>query len=193
MARNREFETDEVLDKAIDLFWNKGYNGVSTQEMIDEFGISKSSMYGAFGDKMELFILALERYRGRLYNEANEELENGRDVKAQIGLTLKNIVKKALADSRHKGCFVVNSCIELAPHNEQIAKIVTEHQQNMEELFTKAIQRGIKTGDIPAGKNAKALSRTICNTISGIEVDARYIRSKQHFADIIDNVMALLD
>ncbi|MFB9843532.1 TetR/AcrR family transcriptional regulator [Mucilaginibacter ginsenosidivorans] len=193
MARNREFETDEVLDKAIDLFWNKGYNGVSTQEMINEFGISKSSMYGAFGDKMELFILALERYRGRLYNEANEELENGRDVKAQIDLMLKNIVKKALADSRHKGCFVVNSCIELARHNEQVAKIVTEHQQNMEELFTKAIQRGIKTGDIPSGKNAKALSRTICNTISGIEVDARYIRAKQHFADIIDNVMELLN
>ena len=52
MARNREFNTEAVLDKAIELFWSKGFNGVSTQELIDGFGISKSSMYGAFGDKM---------------------------------------------------------------------------------------------------------------------------------------------
>ncbi|NJM25383.1 MAG: TetR/AcrR family transcriptional regulator [Bacteroidia bacterium] len=60
MARNREFNTEKVLNKAIQLFWQNGYNGVSTQELISDFEISKSSMYGAFGDKMELYIAALE-------------------------------------------------------------------------------------------------------------------------------------
>src|ERR1700722_16434563 len=129
MARNREFDTEAVLDKAIDLFWSKGFNGVSTQELIDCFGISKSSMYGAFGDKMTLFIAALKRYSFNATSVIEYRLEQTEDIKKEICSIIHDMCKHPT--TMLKGCFVVNTAIELAPHNKEIADIVRAHQQRL--------------------------------------------------------------
>lgn len=193
MARNREFDTDKVLDKAIRLFWHKGFNGISTQEMIDEFKISKSSMYGAFGDKMKLFIAALEKYRNEISDDTTKRLQHCGSVKNEIKAILISTVKKSLADKDYKGCFIVNSCIELAPHDEAIADIVIDHRKKMEKAFEVAIKRGIKNGEFSATINPEAISMIICNTINGIQVDAKYLRSKKHFDNVINAVLGLLN
>ena len=63
MARTKDFDEDEVLDKAMYLFWNQGYNGTSMQDLVDGLGISRSSLYDTFGDKHSLFIKTLENYK----------------------------------------------------------------------------------------------------------------------------------
>jgi TetR/AcrR family transcriptional regulator, transcriptional repressor for nem operon len=193
MARNREFNTEKVLDKAVGLFWDRGYNGVSTQELIDEFGISKSSMYGAFGDKMQLFIAALERYRRQISDDMSARLQQCSDIRKEIKNILTEIAQKALQDKPGKGCFVVNTCIELAPHHEEIATIVRDHHQRLETIFTIAIRNGIEKGVIPRSKDAVAISGVLCNAITGIQVDANYLKDKKYFDDVIRSVLAFLD
>jgi TetR/AcrR family transcriptional repressor of nem operon len=192
MARTREFDPDEMLDKAIELFWNKGYDSVSTQELMAAFDISKSSMYGAFGDKMELFLAALEKYRQRLAEDTERRLSAGKNVKATITALLQSIVTEALADPAQKGCFVVNTCIDLAPHEARAAAIVRDHRKRMEQAFAAAIRRGIENGELAARVDSRAVSTLICTTINGIQVDSRYIRDKKHFASIIRTVADLL-
>lgn len=191
MARNREFNTETVLDKAIELFWNKGFNGVSTQELIDGFGISKSSMYGAFGDKMKLFIAALKRYSLNATSVIELRLEQTEDVKKEICAIISDMCKhpKIMV----KGCFIVNSATELAPHNKEIADIVLAHQLRLKDAFTNAIKRGIKNGEIAHKENPECISMTICNTISGMHVDTKYIRDKKYFDSVINSIGELLN
>jgi TetR/AcrR family transcriptional repressor of nem operon len=189
MARNREFNTEEVLDKAIELFWNKGFNGVSTQELIDKFGISKSSMYGAFGDKIKLFIVSLERYHLQVLDHLEDRLSNCINVRNEIKEILTDVCKIKLEEGKDKGCFIVNSCIELASHNDEIASIMREHRKRLENAFVTAIKRAIQQGDISNTKNPVAISRMICNTISGIKVDTKYIKDETYFNDIINTVI----
>ncbi len=193
MARNREFNTEKVIGKAIDLFWEKGYNGVSTQELADEFGISKSSMYGAFGDKMQLFTTALEKYRFEVYSDTINRLENCSKVKKEIRSIFTGISAGAMADKKNKGCFVVNSAVELAPHDKKIAAIVLQHRQGLEKAFANAIRKGIKNGEIPAGKKPAILGKVFCNAISGIQVDAKYLKDAAYFEEVINALMDMLN
>ncbi|WP_291131619.1 TetR/AcrR family transcriptional regulator [Flavobacterium sp. UBA7682] len=193
MARIREFNTDEALDKVMVLFWDKGFNGVSTQEIIDELNISKSSMYGAFGDKMELFVACLNRYQHKILNQLTNQLTHTNSVKSQIKKVLTGVYTEALADKSQKGCFIVNSSIELAPHDEKIARIVSEHRAKVETIFEQAISAGINNGQITNEKNAKQISSLLCNTLNGIYVDSKYIRNKKSFENVVNSVMMVLD
>jgi TetR/AcrR family transcriptional regulator, transcriptional repressor for nem operon len=193
MGRTREFDTGKTLQKAIQLFWEKGYNGVSTQELIDAFGISKSSLYAAYGDKMQLFIMALENYRLDLSGKTINRLKNCISIKKEIKSIFTEISRNALSDKKHKGCFVVNSIIELAPHNDEIAAIVKDHRARLEKAFTTAIYAGIATGEIGGDKNPENISRLYCNAISGIQVDAKYISNPQYFADVVKALLVLLN
>ena len=193
MARNREFDTEKVLNKAVELFWNRGYNGVSTQELIEEFGISKSSLYAAFGDKMQLFITALERYRQQVADDTAKRLQYCTDTRKEIKKIFTDIAQKASVDKVSKGCLVVNSCIELAPYNSEIAGIVRDHRKKLETIFANAIRRGIEKNEIPRGKDPQSLSRVLCTAINGIQVDARYLKDKKYFDDVIRSVLEILD
>jgi TetR/AcrR family transcriptional repressor of nem operon len=191
MARNREFNTEDVLDKATNLFWSKGFNGVSTQELIDEFGISKSSMYGTFGDKMKLFVATLERYSFQLTDNIKVRLQHATGLKKEVKALLRSICLGCLENG--KGCFIVNSAIELAPHNKEIATITLNHRKRLESIFADAIKKGIESREIARHVKPKTVSRTICNTITGIQVDTKYIKNKKYFESVINSVIELLD
>lgn len=192
MARTREFDTDKFLDKAISLFWHKGYNGISTQELADAFHISKSSMYAAFGDKKQLYTAALEKYRTQIADDTVQRLKNCKNVKTEIKNILVSIVKKSLIDKDRKGCFIVNSCIELAPHDENISTIVQDHRKIMEAAFAAAIRRGIADKEFSTNINPETISIIICNAINGIQVDAKYLKGNKYFENIINSIISLL-
>ncbi len=193
MARNREFNTEEVIQKAVQLFWNNGFNGVSTQELINEFGLSKSSMYGAFGDKKQLFIIALQQYRREVSKPLIDLLDNCIEVKKTITDILNSQVLQILSDTNTKGCFIVNTSIELAPHDSDIAKIVKENRDEVESAFTRAIKKGKKNGEFSNNKNPEAISRFLLNAINGLNVDAKYFKDKRIFDDVIKTALTILD
>jgi len=192
MARNREYDTDRVVSMAMEMFWQNGYHGVSTQEMIDQFGISKSSMYGAFGDKMQLFIVALELYGSEIIKNTSERLDKCTDVAKEIRTILIETAYEAIADNEHKGCFMVNTAIELAPHHECLLKMVNDHRKKLETIFAGAIQKGIEHDFIRAAVNPAAIGKLLCTVLNGIYVDSKYLRSKKYFDEIIDSVMSVM-
>jgi TetR/AcrR family transcriptional repressor of nem operon len=192
MARNREFDTERVVGKAMEMFWQSGYHGVSTQEMIDEFGISKSSMYGAFGDKMQLFIVALELYGSEIIINTNNRLDKCTDVAKEIRSILTETAYGAIADDEHKGCFMVNTAIELAPHHELILKMVNDHRKKLENIFAGAIQKGIEHDFIRTGVSPVSIGKLLCTVLNGIYVDSKYLRSKEYFDEIIDSLMSVI-
>lgn len=193
MARTKEFKEDEVLDKAIEIFWHKGYNGTSAQDLVMHLGLSRSSLYDTFGDKQKLFAQSLRRYQKNAQDQIIELFDKSENIKETLRDIFKQAVIESLDDRITKGCFMVNSSVELAMHDEEIAKIVKNNSQKMEEVFTNAVKKGQDLGQISKANDARVLARFIFNNYSGIRVLARTgERDKQVYDDIIKALFSVL-
>ncbi|MBS7254469.1 TetR/AcrR family transcriptional regulator [Flavobacterium branchiicola] len=192
MARTKEFNEDKALDKAIEIFWHKGYNGTSAQDLVTHLGLSRSSLYDTFGDKQKLFVKALKRYQEQGQNYVIELLEKSENIKVTFTEIFKQAVIESLEDRITKGCFMVNSAVELAMHDPEIGKIVHENQKIMEEVFYKAVKKGQESGQISTKQEARSLARFIFNNYSGIRVLARAgEKDKQVYDDILKAMFSL--
>ena len=193
MARTKEFNEDQALDKAIEIFWHKGYNGTSAQDLVTHLGLSRSSLYDTFGDKQKLFAQSLLRYQKQSQDQVIKLLGESENVKETLHDIFKQAVIESLEDRITKGCFMVNSSVELAMHDEEIAKIVKDNSQTMEEVFTKAVKKGQAAGHISKTTDARVLARFIFNNYSGIRVLARTgERDKQVYDDIVKALFSIL-
>ena len=193
MARTKEFNEDQALDKAIEIFWHKGYNGTSAQDLVTHLGLSRSSLYDTFGDKQKLFAQSLQRYQKNAQKQIVELFDQSENIKETLHDIFKQAVIESLEDRITKGCFMVNSSVELAMHDEEIAKIVKNNSQVMEQVFTNAVQKGQDSGAILKANSAKVLARFIFNNYSGIRVLARSgERDKQVYDDIVKALFSML-
>ena len=192
MARTKDFDENEVLNKAINLFWLKGYNATSMQDLVDTLGISRSSLYDTYGDKHSLFLKALESYQsnnaGKICSLVNSDLP----AKQIIEQLLRYIAGELLCDEANKGCFLVNAEVEVAPHDAQVSQMICQNDQQVEEAFYKVILKGQQTGEITSKQDARALARFIFNTVKGMRVTAKSTKDRGVFDDIIKMSLSVL-
>lgn len=193
MARNREFDEKKVIERATELFWTKGYNAVSTQDLIDAFGISRSSMYGAYKDKRNLFILVLQHYRQSSAIAIVEAMKSDKSIKTKIKELLNGIIQETLTDRNSKGCFIVNTAVELAPHDSDILTLIQDNREDIVSALQVAIQQSIDKGEISHDKNPKALANYFYNLINGLRVDAKVHKTKSHYQDTIEIALKALE
>jgi TetR/AcrR family transcriptional repressor of nem operon len=127
MARTKDFDESEVLNKAVSVFWLKGYNGTSMQDLVDSLGISRSSLYDTYGDKHTLYLKALEFYQNTsgsaMYNIATNATSSREAIKQLLELVVNNL----LSDKQHKGCFMVNAEVEVAPHDIEVRDMLCKN------------------------------------------------------------------
>ncbi|MGY4536241.1 TetR/AcrR family transcriptional repressor of nem operon [Mucilaginibacter sp. UYNi724] len=192
MARTKDFDEDEVLKKAVDLFWLKGYNATSMQDLVDGLGISRSSLYDTYGDKHSLFIKALESYQCTNTGKFVTIIEGGKTAKETIKALLKFIADNLLDDKSQKGCFIVNAEVEVALHDKEVGDMIQKNDQNVEDAFFRVIQKGQESGEITNPQNARALARFLFNTVKGIQVTAKSTTDRAVFDDIINSALMVL-
>jgi TetR/AcrR family transcriptional repressor of nem operon len=191
MARNKDFDEDEVLNKAVCLFWHKGYNATSMQVLVDHLGISRSSLYDTYGDKHNLYLKALEYYQNSNGKKMCDIVANTTSSKEAIKQLLEFITDNLLNDKQRKGCFIVNAGVEVAPHDAEVMKIILKNEQQVEDVFFKAIEKGQKSGEITNNQDSRSLARFISNTIKGIQVSVKSTKSKEVFSDVIETTLSV--
>ena len=123
MARLKAFDEDKAIDAAVDCFWVRGYEATSVRDLAERMGIGGASLYNAYGDKRALFITALERYANRSMRERIARLEASGRPKQAIEAFLAEIIDRSLKDRARKGCLLVNSALDVAPHDAEIGKV----------------------------------------------------------------------
>ena len=193
MARLKEFNEEDALDKAIEIFWSKGYNGTSAQDLVTHLGLSRSSLYDTFGDKHSLFIKALQRYQKKSYDDVTSLLQKSTNIKETIKEMFAQAILESFEDKITKGCFMVNSTVELAIHDAEIEKVVNDNRQKMEEVFFLAVKRGQELNQISSATDPRLLARFIFNNYSGIRVLARSAGTpKQVFDDVLKVLLSVL-
>lgn len=193
MARTKDFDENEVLTKAIQIFWHKGYNGTSMQDLVDGLGISRSSLYDTFTDKHTLFIKALESYRNSGAAKIQEMIAQSGSAKEAVRKLLEYTTKDLLDDDQQKGCFMVNAKLEVASHDMEVNSLLCQNDQQMEDAFLRVIQNGKDNGEIKNQLDARALARFIINTVKGMQVTGKSTADKSVFNDIIRLTVSVLD
>lgn len=193
MARTKEFDEKNVLEKAMNLFWTKGFSGTSAQNLVNGLGISRSSLYDTFGDKHLLFIKSLEYYRENMAGKLIRMINESTDIEDTVRRIFQTIVNESLSDKLSKGCFMVNSTVELAPNDAQISAIIDANTQDIEDSFYRIIKKGQQLGTIPEGSSARSLSRFLFNTITGLRVLAKTKRmNREVFDDVVSIAISVL-
>ena len=170
MARTKAFDTDEVLDRALRIFWRNGYEGTSMQDLVDGMQINRASIYDTFGSKEALYLNALQRYQARNQCQVQQLLRQHTSVREALNQLLENMIRESVSDPEKKGCFVVNATTGLANRNEAVNRLVSENEQKMAYVFEDLIQQGQARGEIAQDQDARVLSSYIFSSLQGLRV-----------------------
>ncbi|TKH15750.1 TetR/AcrR family transcriptional regulator [Bacillus wiedmannii] len=188
MARLREFDEEKALDAAMQLFWEKGYAATSLSDLTAKMEIQKPSLYSAFGDKEGLFEAALRRYTNLHAANIRTKLQNEQSVKEAIRTFFEVMVEEEYKKEFSKGCFCINTMVELAPHNEKFEVLTREHQMYLAVVFQELITKGIRSGELQSDLNAKAVAQTLVTSLIGLTV----LMKSRPERSIIDNSVSLI-
>jgi len=192
MARTRAFNEIDVLDKAVELFWAKGYTATSANDLVKGLGLSRSSIYSTFGDKRTLYLRALAHYKKHQGGAMIQMVQQSDDLLKTIEQLFQMVVKQDVEAELPKGCFLVNTSVELGPHDQEIAKIVSDQETAIETAFEMAILKGQENGQISKTHSAESLARFLYNNISGLRVALKSKVSKATLDDVIKVSMSVL-
>ncbi|TKH44660.1 TetR family transcriptional regulator [Paenibacillus terrae] len=190
MARSKEFEVNEVLDKAIRLFWAQGYEKTSMQELVNFMGIHRRSIYDTFGDKHALFMKALERYETKQTSKMKCLVERQKPVKDLIREMFESTLRN---EGEPLGCFLVNSGVELGVLDPEVASLVQKSYTQTEELLATLILEGQQTGEIKANFEPRVISHYLMNAWLGLRTLVKTTTDQQKLKDIIDMTLSGLD
>lgn len=171
MARTKEFDENEVLDRAMELFWVHGFAHTSFSDLVDALGVSRQSLYDTYGDKHTLFQATLKRYSERAIDLVQRKLESPGPIREVLGNLFDMLVTGACSDG--SGCFVVNSMVELAPHDADARALAHAYARRIETLIGSRLSLAQRKGEISRTKDPVVLARFFFQTILGIGVAAR--------------------
>lgn len=192
MPRTKSFDEKEVLERATDLFWAQGYNGTPPQTILDGTGLSRSSLYDTYGDKHTLFLKCLRYYRATETVAGIRYLDEAPDPAAAIRRLFQGYWEFAQAYRQNKGCLMVNTLNEVAPHDSEVAAIVQENRQALEDAYFRAIRRGQQQGKINKTHPPRALARYLVNTLWGLTTQIKLGIEKKVAEDIVKIALSAL-
>lgn len=171
MARPRSFDEAAALDAATDLFWRNGYAATSVRDLGSAMGLGLPSLYNAFGDKHALFTRCLDRYLDGSMRARIRRLDATNSPREAIATFLEEIVARSLADPR--GCFLVNSALEVAPHDEAVRAAIAARLGELEGFFLRTVRAGQADGSVSRFRPAEDLARLLLAAVMGLRVLAR--------------------
>jgi TetR/AcrR family transcriptional repressor of nem operon len=191
VVRPREFDENLVLEALVQCFWNKGYEATSIKDLVDSTGITAASLYNAFGDKRNIFRVALAHYSDHSVAERIQRCGKLPPREA-IEAFFRDIVDRSLADPHHKGCLLVNSALEVAPHDPQFMEAITVVLRRIEEFFLACVKAGQASGSITRSQPARKLAQHLLAVLMGVRVLARVRPERALLQGVVEPAIALL-
>jgi TetR/AcrR family transcriptional regulator, transcriptional repressor for nem operon len=192
MARPREFDERAVLDAAVRRFWMYGYEATSVRDLAQEMGLTSASLYNAFRDKRSLFERALAHYVENSFEERVTRIEAGRPSLQAIETFFGEIVERSIGDQDRKGCLLVNSALELAPHDPEFQSMIAAVLIKIESFFLRCVQAGQAAGSVTVAQSAADLARMLMGVHLGLRVLARSRPERPLLEGVVRPALALL-
>ena len=191
-GRPREFDPDAALDRAVELFWADGFDGVDVERIAAAAGVTKPSLYRLFGDKSSIFLHALRRY-GETIGAPPIAAFNGRpDIADAVAALLEETVKTATTEGRASGCLMACVAIAEAGRSEEVRSAVAQGLGTLTNVLAARFDQEIINGRLSASTSAENRSRMLVDLMQGLMLRARagasrsdLLRDAQNYVPVI--------
>ena len=193
MARHKEFDRDDALHKAMEVFWSRGYGAASIQDLVKHMGINRQSLYDTFGDKHALYLQALDHYGEVEGRKIFELLEQPGAVKKTLRQLFESIVEGSLCKGQRRGCFMGNAMSELAGRCKETAARTCTNMAAVEGAFYRALVRGKKEGELKGVRDPRAVARFLYSSLQGLVLMAKATQDRKTLEDVVKVTLSVVD
>ncbi|WP_326569205.1 TetR/AcrR family transcriptional regulator [Amycolatopsis rhabdoformis] len=190
MARPRTFDEHEVVDRAMELFWTRGYETTSVADLTAELGVHPGSLYRTFGDKHALFMKALAHYRDTRARGLAPGLVAGGPVLPRIRAVLLGWIELAVEQDSPRGCLIANTAGELLPRDDEVASSVREILAVVEDGFLQGLHAADRQGELAPGLDLPASAALLTMLLEGLQVLVKADPDPGRFVAAIDAALA---
>lgn len=192
MPWEKSFDIDETLTRAMQAFWSHGYEATSMQDLVTATGINRASIYATYGDKRALFLTALRKYDGEIRRRMLAELAETTPPAEAIASVFDKFISQTSVPQGNWGCFLVNTALELAAHDGEIAELVNAAHDEIEAFFLAMIRKGQQSGAFAADRDAKPLAHQALASLLGMLVMIRSRPKEESLTAVRDGVLKSL-
>ncbi|MGZ3418014.1 MAG: TetR/AcrR family transcriptional regulator [Polyangiales bacterium] len=169
MARPKEFDRDEALGRAMKVFWSRGYDGTSIDDLVKGTGVGRQSLYDTFGDKHAIYLAALDLYRRTAGKDA---VVKKASPLATLEASFRRMARAAVAGEGER-CMMIDAALEIRHSpSEEVERALRENLRANERIIRDLLQAAEGAGEIPQGLDHRAIARTMLNAIHGLRVTA---------------------
>ncbi len=193
MARHKEFDQDEALHKAMEVFWSRGYEAASIQDLVEHMGVNRQSLYDTFGDKHALFLQALDRYHEVESRKLFDLLERPGSVKKALRQLFTVVIEGSLCEGGRRGCLMVNAMSELSGRCKATAARTCRNMEAVEGAFYRALLRGKKEGELKGVREPRAVARFLYSSLQGLVLMAKATQDRKTLEDVVKVTLSVLD
>jgi TetR/AcrR family transcriptional repressor of nem operon len=191
MARPKAFDVDEALERAMELFWRQGYEATSLPDLVQHMGIGRQSLYDTFGGKHQLFLQALDRYAAVMIGGALGRLERPGASHEDLSAFLKAVVAYQTGKQVRTACLMINSAMELAVRDKEVARRASAHHQRMEGAFRRVLEHAEAHEEIHPLLPIDTVARHMVATVLGMVVAAKSGAEPTVLRDMASGALAL--
>ena len=188
VGRPREFDEDVVLEAAMDAFQTKGYEATSLADLCEATGLHKGSLYQTFGDKHELFMRALHHYSEKEFRDTLAVAFNSESPLENIRAVIHRVCE-SVGDC--KGCLVINSMVELSPHDEEVKAAVNAFGEKRLRVMADMIGKAQAAGEIRAELDPEFLAQQLMVTMAGIAATTKSLIGLEEGIGLLDKTIDL--
>lgn len=193
MARPKEFEQDAALERAMNLFWENGYEATSIRDLIAYVGISSSSIYNTFGDKQDIYRAALERYRRVEYEQVRQLLAVSRPLCETLADMFAELIDDLIADEGRRGSFTLNAAVELGARDPIVAAVLREHFDDICALLAERLAAAQANGEMDARYPALDLARYLLFGMYSLGMIVKVYPNRARLEAMAALTLAILD
>lgn len=192
MPWEKSFDIDEAVDSAMQVFWAKGYDSSSLSDLIKATGVNKGSFYNAFGSKKKLFTMALLKYEREQRKEILAGFTALADPINAIAKLFDELIAQSHTDSEKKGCFLVNTALDLPNHDADIQELVKKGLKGTEAFFAEQLQLGLELGVVSQRVDPARDAKGLLSLLIGLRVLARGVFDNEDLLAIKAQAMNLI-
>ena len=191
MAGKKAFEPQRVLEKAMNAFWERGYEGLSVEDLVQSTGIGRGSLYDTFNDKHSLYLAALERYIAAVRVQTTALLEQSGTLQAVLERLFQAQLDALLSDPARRGCFLLNASLEMAPHDPEVNKIVQSAHQELEEGLYRLLIKAQVAGELSWRHDPHQLAYFLVATLVSLRVLARFQQDRRVLEGVVKTALSV--
>ena len=193
MAGKKAFEPQRVLEKAMHAFWERGYEGISIEELVQSTGIGRGSLYGTFEDKHSLYLAALDQYIAAVKAQTSALLEQEGTLHEVLQRLFQAQVDILLSDPVRRGCFLMNASLEMAPHDAEVNTVVQSALQEFQEGLYRLLIKAQVVGELSWRDDPHQLAHFLLATFVSLRVLARGQQDRRVLEDVVKTAVAVFD